>query len=107
MAALGDKDVVGVRLPGETGTHVVVRSKQDRRKPDLEALYDVAQTRPGWAVVKSTPGLTETKLTEDGAAFLLRHEILTAADLQASLTGKITEYPEVKFKADVDEDAGG
>jgi hypothetical protein len=100
LSALGKVDAIGVS--SDKGTYVVQRRSQDRRKPDLVALWRVALGRTDIA-----PSFTETRLTEEGAALLLEQKILTPEDLQAALVGIKTEYAEVKFEPnEAPEDAG-
>jgi hypothetical protein len=100
-AALGESDDVGVKLNEVAGgVYVIHRVRQDRRKPDLRFLTGIAALVPGGALALTQPGITETVLTETGAATLLESGILDAAALQSSLTGALVEYAEVRFRED-------
>ncbi len=106
-AALGESDDVGVRLDEVAGgVYVIHRIRQDRRKPDLRALTGIAALKPGGALALTQPGITETVLTESGAASLLEASILSHLDLQSTLTGALVEYAEVRFKEDAADDEG-
>ncbi len=103
--ALGTENALPVRLSDtDKGVWVVQRVRQDRRKPDLHMLTEyVCKNHLVNAHVWEE--VSNTMLTEDGTATLLERGVISQEVFARCLSGKVVEYVEVRFKADVQEDA--
>lgn len=88
------EDAIPVRFSGEEGSWVIKTVRQDRRKPDLVKLSELARLR------KLNESYFTPMLTEKSAAAAIEAGDLPAADLSLSLVGKIVEYTECRFSKD-------